>query len=204
MSKSVVNYIFLYEGSAEKFIIESLYFAKKLKIDGNLIKNNFYGKESNANLTFKSFMEMPLSARDRRGCTVALVGDKLGSKVNTNFFENDKEIEEFKEMSANLLKISIKPDPEILFIHHFKIYDEWCKNKNKNKKDLCEFLSDYMTHNKLNIVNRRKLGIKSIELWNHTFNDIDFLISAIKKLNKSNQEPKEKNNIRVIGFKDII
>lgn len=203
MAKPKRNYIFLYEGSAEKFIINSLHDAQRLKINGNLILDNFADKESNANFTFKSFMEMRLSASDRRGCTVVLVGDKLGSKVNTNFFENDKEEKEFEEMSASLLKVSIKPEPEILFVHHFNIYDEWCKIKNNNKIDLCAFLKEYIkNHKKIKI--KGKINVKSIILWDQIFADIDDLISAIKKLNKSNDELNEKNNIKVIGYKDII
>lgn len=201
MSRPPKIYAFLYEGSAEKFIVRTLHDEGKLKINGTLIGDGFIDRTSNANLTYQGFLRLNLSEKEKRDCTVILVGDKLG-KIGLEFFANKEEQEEFENLNAKVYKLSIKPEPEMLFVHHFDIFDSW--NKSKRKMDICTFVKKYSKENKINVINRKTIDIKSLTFWELVFEDVEDLIKAINKLNKSNQEQRINNNIKVIGYKDII
>lgn len=201
MSSKNKIHVFLYEGSAEKFIINKLWENNKLFIQGTKVEDGFVDKISTANLTYKSFVDMDLNERDKMDSTVIIVGDKL-SKINLKFFKNDSEKQEWKELNAKLVFLSIKPDPEILLIHHFDIFDEW--NKKKGSQDLQEFINSYCAKHKINRQGNRNIKIKSLKFWETIFADVDDLISAIQKLNKSNEEQNKEKNRVILSYKDII
>lgn len=194
-------YAFLYEGSAETFIIKKLHNEGLLKIDGKTVGDGFIDKRSTANFTYESFLQLGLTEMEKRGCSVILVGDKL-SKVKIKFTKNNEEKEEWESLNAKLYYLTIKPDPEILLVHHLGIYDDWIKNK--SNKDLIEFITNYCVANKINISNRRKINIKSLDFWEMMFSNVDNLIDSIKKLNKSNSETSNEKDVKILTYKDII
>lgn len=171
---------FVVEGSAEKFVIETLIKSKKI-IEKFRPKNEYMCEITNVcgvdKLTYSFWEnETNFNPSEKRKTHFIVVGDNLKNGIN-NFVRGLPSKKNLKMLIGEkyierINYVSSIPEIEILLIHHFDLEKKW----RKSKENIVIFLIKELKID--------KKSLKSYKFWNHTFKKQSDLLKAIKKVKK--------------------
>lgn len=193
VNKKFKSYIL--EGSAEKFIIETL-------INNNLLKDEYLPFDDNfyelitvhgvGNLNIAKWkIKTNLSLSAKKIIVFNIIGDNF-VKFKPNFISTTEHEQVEKELleigwEIEIKTIEIYPEPEYLIMLKFDLQEEY--EKVKSNKSVIKFLAEKLKCS--------KNKLKSYEYWVELFPDHNELSDLIKKLKK---DKKSKH----INIRDII